>query len=135
MSSLKVRQALEAAIATITPALATVRENERYSPIEGTPYQYVQFIGFIPDTAEVTKSHRLCGYMQIDLMYPPLKGSGEAQTRAELIKNKFKKGSTFTKDSINVNILNTPEILQGRNEGDRWKIIVQIYYSAWIIVS
>jgi hypothetical protein len=135
MSSLKIRQALETAVSTITPALATVRENEKYTPIEGVPYQYIQFVGFIPDTAEVTKSHRICGYMQIDLMYPLLKGTGASQARAELIKDKFKKGSTFVKDDINVNILNTPEILQGRNEGDRWKIVVQIYYSAWIIVS
>ena len=135
MSSLSVKKAIETAINGLSPTVATVYENMPYSPIVGTPYQQVWFVGFIPVNQEYGASHQLKGYFQIDLMYPLLNGSGTALTRAEVIKALFKKGSSFIADGISVNICETPEITSGRNEGDRWKICVKVYYSAWVIVN
>ena len=135
MSALSVKKAIETAINGISPAIATVFENTPYTPVVDTPYQQVWFVGFIPSNPEYGASHQLKGYCQIDLMYPLLNGSGIALTRAELIKSVFKYKSTFIADGISVNICETPEISSGRNDGDRWKVCVKIYYSAWVIVN
>ena len=135
MSALSIKAAIETALGTINPVISTAWENTVFTPVVNVPYQYVRFIGFIPDTAEVTKSHRLCGYCQIELYYPLGVGSNAVMTRAELVKSRFKKGSAFLAGSVITTITNTPEILPGTNEGDRWKVIVKVDYSAWIIVS
>lgn len=135
MSIVAIRKAIETALSTITPVIETAYENDRFTPTVNVPYQYVSFPGFFPDSPEITKSHRLIGFCQIDLFYPLLTTTKLINERAELIKDKFKKASTFTSGTINVNITNTPEVLTGRNEGDRWKVSVRIDYSAWVIVN
>ena len=135
MSIVAIRTAIETALNTIVPSIQTAYENDRFTPTVGLPYQYVSFPGFFPDTPEVTRSHRLIGFCQIDLFYPLLTGTNLINERAELIKAKFKKASSFVSGGVTVNIMDTPEVLNGRNEGDRWKVSVRIDYSAWVIVT
>ncbi len=135
MSVVAIRAALETAINGMTPALDTAWENIPFTPVVGTPYQRVWFKDFIPTGPEVSKSHKIEGYFQIDLMYPELTGTGAAGARAELIKALFKKASSFINGGVTVNITEPPIVASGTVDGDRWKVCVKVYYSAWIIVN
>ncbi|CAB4169195.1 Protein of unknown function DUF4128 [uncultured Caudovirales phage] len=136
MSVLNIKVAIETALNNLTPKLDTVWENTTYAPILGRPYQQLWFLDFITKHVEINAtSYQVDSYFQIDLMYPMMSGSGTILARAELIKSLFKQGSSFINGGQTVNITETPSISSGRVDGDRWKIIVKVYYSSWIIVN
>lgn len=135
MSIINIKAAIETAINGMTPVLPTAWENIPYNPIAGTPYQQVWFLSFMPGQREFgITSHQVNSYFQIDLLYPLLAGTNAVLNRAELIKSLFKQGSTFTNAGQSVNITQTPTVSSGRVEGDRWKVSVKVYYSAWIVI-
>ncbi|MDO8065276.1 MULTISPECIES: phage tail terminator-like protein [unclassified Janthinobacterium] len=59
-------------------------------------------------------------------MYPPGQGTASAGARAEMIKELFRRGASFTKGDVTVQIERTPEIADGREDGDRWMVPVKI---------
>lgn len=132
MSALLVRQALEAALAAMSPALATAGENANYSPVPGTPYQQVYLLLAQPANDEFSAVHREQGFLQVDLKYPLGKGTKDAITRAELIRTTFPRGASFTASGVTVNINRTPEIMPGRTEEDRFVVPVRIPFHAHI---
>jgi hypothetical protein len=135
MAKSDIKIAIEKALDTVTPTLATVRENVSYQPIVGTPYQRIWFMDLIPTSPEITKSHQLESYFQIDLLYKLENGTKDISTRAALIEAVFKKGLSFSHNGQIVNITKPAIIERGRVEGDRWKVCIKIYYSSWIIVN
>lgn len=136
MSVLNIKTAIETAIGTLSPSLDTVWENTTYIPITGIPYQQVWFLDFLVHQCEINiSSYQVTSYFQIDLMYPLLSGTGAVLLRAEKIKSLFKQGSSFISNGQTVNIMQTPIIGGGKVENDRWKVIVKVYYSSWIIVN
>jgi len=136
MSVLNIKAALETAIATISPSIPTVWENTTYIPIVDIPYQQVWFLDFLVNGYEINiSSYQVNSFFQIDLMYPLLTGTGAVLLRAEQIKTLFKQGSSFVNNGQTVNIIQTPVIGGGKVENDRWKVIVKVYYSSWIIVN
>lgn len=136
MSVLKIKAAIETALNTITPAIDTVWENTTYVSTVGVPFQQLWFLDFITKHVEINATgYQVESYFQIDLMYPLLAGSGTVLARAELIKSLFKHASSFINGGVTVNIIGTPTVTSGRVDGDRWKVIVKVYYSSWIIVN
>lgn len=135
MAKSDIKIAIEKALDTITPALATVRENVPYTPIAKTPYQRIWFMDLIPTSPEITKSHQVESYFQIDLLYDLGIGTKDVSARAALIEAVFKKGSSFSFNGQVVNITAPATIEKGRVEGDRWKICIKIYYSSWVVVN
>lgn len=134
MSAVHVRAALETALATISPALATANENVAFTPTAGTAYQQVTLILADPDNAENNASYRLDGMLQVSLMYPQGVGAGPATARAELIRSTFRRGTTFSAGGITTMVFKTPEIMTGRNEGDRFHLPVRIPFTAQVTV-
>lgn len=132
MSVNAIRIALETGLNSITPALATAWENAKFTPTEGTPYQRVSLLFAEPDNIEYGSVFRQNGIMQVSLFYPLLTGTSTASTRAELLRSTFKRGNTYTSGSVKVNISNTPAIKQGRVDGDRWMIPVDIRFFSHI---
>lgn len=128
-----VRAALETALNAITPALATVWENTAYTPVDGTAYQRVYLMTAEPDNSTYGATYyREQGIFQITLFYPIQTGTKDAADRAELIRTKFKRGSSFTSGSVTVIIDRTPEISQGRIDENRWALPVKIRFYAGI---
>jgi hypothetical protein len=130
MSIISVRAALEAKLNAMTPALATSWENVPYTPVSGTAYQAAYLLPVTENPTMGADHHRLAGIFQVNLFYPLLTGTLTAATRAELIKATFKRGTTMTSGSIKVIVDRTPEIGQGRPDGDRWMIPVRIRFFA-----
>lgn len=130
MSQIKIRQALEAALATITPKVDTQYENIAYTPKTGVPYQAAYLIMNRPDNPTLGDSfYREKGIFQITLRYPLLGGTISVMTQAEKIRNLFSRGQTFTKDTIRVLIDKTPEIRTLPNEADRFVVAVKVPFS------
>jgi len=133
MSITNVRDALEIKLNSITPALATAWQNIKYTPVTGTPYQAAYVMPATPDNPTMGCDHyREQGIFQISLFYPLLAGPGAAEARAELIRTAFKRGTSMTSGGVIVRIEKTPEIGQGRVDGDRWHVPCKMRFFAEI---
>ncbi len=130
MSLIAVRAALETKLAAMTPALSTAVENVPFTPVAGTPFQAAYFMPSVDNPTMGDGFYRVMGIFQVSLFYPLNTGSGTAAARAELIKTAFKRGTTLTSGTVTVKIDKTPEIPQGRVEGDRWHIPIRIPFYA-----
>lgn len=129
MSQIKIRQALETALVTITPKVDTWFEGTAYTPKTGVPYQAVNLIMNKPDNPTLGDNfYRELGILQVTLRYPLLAGSVPAMTQAEKIRTLFKRGQVFSKDSIRVMVDSTPEIKVLPNEPDRFVIAVRVFF-------
>jgi hypothetical protein len=135
MSAVKVRSALETALAAMSPALSTAFENAPFTPTVGTPYQRATLLLAQPANDEFSSTYREEGFLQVDLAYPLSDGPGAASARAEMIRTTFPRGASFTASGVVVNIERTPEIMPGRVEEDRFIIPVRVRFYAHITGS
>jgi len=132
MSIVSVRAALQTQLNNMTPALATAWEGVKYDPVDGTPYQAVYVMPSVENPTMGDDYHRLIGIFKINLFYPTMVGTATAEARAELIKTTFARGTSLTSGGITVRIEKTPEIMQGRADGDRWMIPINIRWFAGV---
>lgn len=133
MSIVSIRAALETKLNSITPSIVTAYENVAFTPVTGTPYQACYTMPATPDNATMGDGYyRAQGIFQVSLFYPLGVGPGTAGARAELIRTAFKRGVSMVSGSVTVRVSNTPEIGQGRVDGDRWMVPVKIRWFAGI---
>ena len=130
MSIINVRAALQSKLNGMSPSLDTAWENFKYDPVDDVPYQVAYVIRSVENPTMGDDFHRLMGIFQINLYYPLKEGTATAEARAELIKTTFKRGTSMTSGGITTRIDRTPEIPQGRADGDRWMIPVKIRWYA-----
>jgi hypothetical protein len=131
MSQNAIRDALEHALDAVQPPLDTVHGNEEYAPIAGRPYAEVFVMFATPGNPTMGDGfYQELGVLQVNLQYPTGTGSAEATERAELIRQVFKRGASFTESGITVLIDKTPAISPGAVEGDRWKVVVRAPFCA-----
>jgi len=135
MSAVKIRAALEGALAAMSPTLATAYENFPFTPpAASVAYQRAHLMFAQPDNPEMTASYEEHGLFQVMLAYPPLDGPVAASSRAELIRSTFKRGQAFTSGGVTVRIERTPEIKPGFVDSDRFNVVVRIPFRAPITV-
>jgi hypothetical protein len=133
MSISSVRIALESKLNAMTPSLSTAYENVPFTPVTGTPYQMVFLLPATPANPTMGDGYyREQGIFQVTLMYPLQAGPKTAADRAELIRAAFKRGTSMTSGGITTIVERTPEIGQGRVDGDRWALPVKIRWYAGI---
>lgn len=132
MSLVLVRQALEVALAAMSPALSTAWENDPFTPTPGAAYQAVFLMPARPEHVEIGRAYTERGYLQINLNYPLNAGPGAAATRAELIRATFYRGRSFTAGSVTTHIDATPEIGPGRTEENTYFLPVKIPFYAHV---
>jgi hypothetical protein len=130
VSAVLIRSALEVALAAMTPALSTAWENAPFTPVVGTPYQRVNLLMAEPVNPEMGRFTRDQGFLQVSLAYPLNAGPAAASARAELIRDTFYRGRSFTSGGLVTTVERTPEIAPGRVEEDRWVIPVKIRFFA-----
>ncbi len=128
MSLIKIRAALENTLNGITPALASVWENTKYTPVAGTPYQIV-YLKAIPEPPVGSCRETIYnGYLYVRLMYPQSAGANAITVRAELVKTAFALGTSHTKDTATCIVDWTPEFNTEGNDGDRFTGLVKIRF-------
>jgi hypothetical protein len=139
MSELLVRQALDKHLAGMTGALAnTIYENEtREAPADAAmPYQKCFLLPAQPDNSVVgAGEYCAMGVFQVSLMYPLGNGPGDAATQAELLRSRFKRGTTITEGGLNVQVTHTPQIARGFEDAGRWHVPVSVRWQAWVHVT
>lgn len=119
MSVLKTQKGLIKHLNLLVPSLPTAYEGASFTP-PSTIYQRLQFRVNQPDDPVLgTGYYRERMELQIFVNAPANKGTGEALTRAELLRTHFKKGTTIAEDSILIHILETPQISGTVAFGDR----------------
>ncbi|PIP01782.1 MAG: hypothetical protein COX55_09025 [Zetaproteobacteria bacterium CG23_combo_of_CG06-09_8_20_14_all_54_7] len=132
MSVVAIRAALETALNGMSPALATAWENAQFMPVAGTPYQQVHLLFATPSNREMGDRYQEIGYLQCKLMYPLAVGTATIAARAMLLRTTFKRGNTFVSGGITTTVTETPEIVPGRVEGDRYAVSVKIKFVAQV---
>lgn len=132
MSVLKIRAALETALAAMTPALATAWENTAYTPTTGAPYQRVSMTFAEPVNTEYGRSFQQGGLFVVALCWPQGAGMADIAARVELLRSTFYRGASFTSDGLTATVARTPLILAAILEGDRYVVPVQVPFLATI---
>ena len=129
MSLLNIKIAFEKRLALMTPPLQTAYESVSFNPTPGIAYQKVQLVPRRTENPTLGDEHyRDTGEFQIFLSYPTNKGTAEIISRADMIKEFFKRGTTLTEGSTTVRILRTPQISGSTVAGDRIILPVIISY-------
>lgn len=125
-----IKKAFEKHLDLITPKISTAYEGVSFTPVVGQPHQRVQLVPQRPDNRTLGDDYyRDQGQFQVFLSYPNGKGTAEILTRAQLIKNHFKRGTTLTEGNQVINIMLTPQISGISPIGDRLILPVLISYS------
>lgn len=126
------RKALETYLKGLdSPEFATEWENVPYTPVDGVPYQKVDFMFAEPFNPEQSGGfYQENGIMQVMLLFPENQGAGDAVTRAEFLRAAFPFGLNLSADGVNVVINRTPRIASGARDGSRYAVPVQIRFYA-----
>lgn len=137
MSIPLIRNALETALASITPPIDIVHENGlRYEPQPDVPYCEAYLLVAEPANPTIGDAFYVeRGILQVNLQYPPLVGTLECALRAEAIRSLFRRGAAFIDNDVTVQIDKTAEIEAGEQVEGRWKQIVRIRWHADIFTS
>jgi hypothetical protein len=130
MSIVKIRSALETALNNISPVLDTAWENTQFEPQTGTAYQRAYLIFTEPNNQEYGSNYQELGFLQVDLIYPLLSGPSASDVRFELIRDAFKRGTSFVYSGVTVTINRTPYISPAYVSGDRFIRPVKIRFYA-----
>lgn len=134
MSIVSIRAALETALAAISPSVATAYENQDFTPPNAdTAYQRAYLLPARPENQENNAGFMAKGFLQVSLFYPLKAGTGVAAARAELVRSTFYRGLSLTSGAVTINISETPEIMAGSVDGDRFMIPVRIPWHVHII--
>lgn len=135
MTQAYIRNALENALAAITPVIDIVHENQSYVPIAGQPYAEAYVLFATPSNPTMGDGfYQELGIFQVNLQYPTEVGTADAAAQAQLIRNAFPRGATFVFGGVTVQVDQTPEISAGTVDGDRWFLPVKIRWHADIYI-
>jgi hypothetical protein len=131
MSQSSIRNALENALAAITPAIDIVHENQSYVPIAGQPFAEAYVLFATPANPTMGDGfYQELGIFQINLQYPTEVGTADAAAQAQLIRDAFPRGATFVFGGVTVQVDRTPEIGAGTVDGDRWFLPIRVRWHA-----
>lgn len=119
MSIKEIKAGLEKKLLELSPSIETAFESVSYTPTSGIPYQRVQLIPKTRNTTQGSSHYRQEGDFQVFLLYPSGEGTGDILSRAEALREHFKRGTTIIEGSFTINITETPEIAGVQVIGDR----------------
>lgn len=106
-------------------------ENISFDPLNGVPYEKINFIFSAPENPTMGGSfYRERGYMQVTLCFPQKTGSLAAMSRAELIRQTYPRGASFSNNGIVTHIDRTPEILVVGATDENYIVFVRVRFYA-----
>ena len=119
MAIAETKRALERNLNGLTPTLPTAYEGVNFDP-PTTIYQTVQFVIRKPDDPVLgTGYYRERLELQVFIVGEANKGTAASITRAELVRDRFKKGTTLTEGAFKIYILETPHVGSTAPVGNR----------------
>ena len=126
---LKIKRACEEQLNSITPSVQIAYEGVNFVPPESELYEACQFYLKNPDDPTFGLGYYRERF-QFQVFVADIKGKGtsNALSRAELIRQHFGKGTTLVQDDIKVLVLETPKIAGTTETNDR--IVVPVLIDA-----
>jgi hypothetical protein len=110
MAIIEIKKACERHLAGMTPVVSTAFENVEFNPPDGL-YQVARFSIQQPtDPVLGTGFYREQATLQVFVCGKTNKGTAEVLARAELIRDRFKKGTFLLENNIRIHVLTTPQI-------------------------
>lgn len=136
MSRVQIRAALTKALMALDPNFPTDFENEALTAVDpDQPFQRVTLMPASPENPVPGGGmYREVGHLQVDLAYPENYGPGAADERAQLIRDTFYQGASFSEGGVTVIIHRTAHIGAAWSEDHRYWLPVSVRYFANIIL-
>lgn len=111
MSIKVIKKLFETKLSQVTPSLPTGYEGVSFTPPQNQMYQLCQLDILAPDDPVYSANyHRERVQFQVFIIGPVNKGTGDVLTRAELIRQEYKKGTSLQEGNVLIRILTTPQI-------------------------
>ena len=137
MSIKSIRQALEVQLATLSPSMPIVHENEAYTPTLGTAFLDTYILPAETENPTVAGAigQELAleqGIFQVVVVVPVNEGPGNAATKAEAIRALFRRGLSLTVGSVQVKIGSTPSVASALVDSDWYRVPVSVPYFAHV---
>lgn len=131
-----IKKAAEVRLASLTPALPTSYEGKNFIPPDSGMYQICQIVIQSPDDPVFgTGYYRERVQFQVFVSAPSGAGTGDALTRAELIRNHFAKGLSLTEGTTVIHVLSTPYLGSARVVNNRILVPVLINLTCEVLPS
>lgn len=111
MAIVDIKRAAERYLNGLTPTVQTGWENVSFDPPKDQLYQRVQFLVQTPEDPVLgTGFYRERVTMQVFVVGMINKGTSEVLSRAELIRDRFKKGLVLVENNVRIHVLRTPQV-------------------------
>lgn len=134
MELLNIRRAFEKSLTALNSDIATAYENSEFKPVVGQPYQRLQLAPNPVENPTIGDNYyREVGQFQVFLCYPTHSGTGDALTKAHLIRNTYFRGFTMVEGDTEIIISGTPRIDGAIITSDRYIVPVIISYFASVL--
>lgn len=135
MSIDAIRKALQKHLKDLA-TFPTAKENSPFTPPQdGAAWQKCVLMPAEPESVMVGAQMEK-GIFQITLHYPLGEGTGEAERKADVVANHFKRATTLVTDGgIRVHVTHQPKIASGIPVNDRWVVPVSVRYHAYVTNS
>jgi len=128
------KKVLERTLASAFPTTKIAWEANSFKPPANELYLHTQFVINTPNDPFVASNYYRERIMfQVFVCDLLNKGTGNAISVAEQIRNTFKKGSAFIEGSARVSIINTPQISGAVVTEDR--LVVPVMIDTWVEVN
>lgn len=125
MAIVEAKKAIRLHLSKLTPSLPTALEGISFTPPTSGLYQRLQFVVQRPTDPTFGRGYyRENIEVQIFVVDKLDKGTANAETRAELLRNWFHKGLTLIEGGFRLHVLQTPHVSSAAVSAD--KIIVPV---------
>lgn len=129
MSDLNIKRAFEKRLALMTPVLSTQYENVAFKPVANVPFQIATLLPAEPENPTMGDAYyREIGVFQVTLCYSINTSASDIETRAEAVKQHFKRGTGMVEGGQTVVVLRTPTKSPAFVTDDRYNIAISIFY-------
>ena len=130
MSLPLIRRALEKRLAALSPSMPTAWDNVEFDPAANpTGYQRANLLPAATDNPTLSQVRKIeRGIFQVTLFYPERAGAGDAEARAQLLRNHFPAGLVLTEGGIKVRIVRTPSVAPPMPEPGWYAVPISIRY-------
>lgn len=113
--------------------LSTAYPNKKFSPVSGTPFAELTFLGFVEDPLEIgdTPTNINDAIFQILLKYPIEKGDQDAIKKGDEIKQVYKRGVTLESGGQTIDII-TVDFGNGFPSDGWFSMPISVNYRAYV---
>jgi hypothetical protein len=131
LADLYLQKALSKHLSTMTPSFPIAWENTGFTVTNGIAHLETWLLPIKTEAITLGPAYweEFSGIFQITCVYPAGRGTNDAKTKAAAIKTRFKRGTSFTYNNLEVKIREAyPESGYYSEDGSWYRIPLSIVY-------